>query len=93
MFYTSDSIFAPFTRLKRAFWDARLCVPTAGPLVEITLRTIPKFLLLLGLRREFSPFVNQLGEMAYGLTIYIDQSIYESTSPYMNTGTLGDVIG
>ena len=40
---------------------------------------------LLGSRREFSPFVNQLGKMAYGLTSYIDQSIYESTSLYANT--------
>ncbi len=31
--------------------------------------------------------------MAYGLTLYIDQSIYESTSSYMNAGTLGDLIG
>ena len=48
---------------------------------------------MLGSRREFSPFVNQLGKMAYGLTIYIVQSIYESTSSYMNAGTLGDMIG
>ena len=40
---------------------------------------------LLGSRRDFSPFVNQLGKMAYGLTLYIDQSIYESTSPYINS--------
>ena len=40
---------------------------------------------VLGSRREFSPFVNQLGKMAYGLTIYIDQSIYESTSLYINS--------
>ena len=40
---------------------------------------------LLGSRREFSPFVNQLGKIAYGLTSYIDQSIYESTSPYINS--------
>ena len=48
---------------------------------------------MLGSRREFSPFVNQLGKMAYGLTICIDQSIYESTSPYMSAGALGDMIG
>ena len=47
---------------------------------------------MLGSRREFSPFVNQLGKMAYGLTSYIDQSIYESTSPYMNAQILVDVI-
>ena len=41
---------------------------------------------LLGSRRKFSPFVNELGKMAYGLTSYIDQSIYESTSLYMNAG-------
>ena len=39
---------------------------------------------VLGSRREFSPFVNQLDKMVYGLTIYIDQSIYKSTSLYMN---------
>ena len=33
------------------------------------------------LRREFSLFVNRLGEMVYGLTLSRDQSIYESTSP------------
>ena len=40
---------------------------------------------MLGSRREFSSFVNQLDEMAYRLTSYIDQSIYELTSLYMNT--------
>ena len=41
---------------------------------------------LLGSRHEFSPFMNQPGKMAYTLTLYIDQSIYESTSLYVNTG-------
>ena len=41
--------------------------------------------IMLGSRREFSPFVNQLVEMAYGLTLYIDQSIYESTSSHINS--------
>ena len=41
---------------------------------------------MLGSRREFSSFVNQLDEMAYRLTIYMDQSIYESTSLYINAG-------
>ena len=40
---------------------------------------------LLGSRREFSPFINQLDEIVYRLTIYIDQSIYKSTSPYIKT--------
>ncbi len=48
---------------------------------------------LLGSRRKFSPFVNQLRKMAYRLTSYIDQSIYKLTSPYINTGILVDVIG
>ena len=40
---------------------------------------------MLGSRREFSPFINQLGKMAYGLTLYIDQFIYKSTSLYINS--------
>ena len=40
---------------------------------------------MLGSRREFSLFVNQLGKIAFGLTLYIDQSIYQSTSPYINS--------
>ena len=67
MFYTSDSIFAPFTRLKQAFWDARLCVPTAGPLVEITLRTIPKFLLPLLLHLSLLSFASILHVPPYYL--------------------------
>ena len=37
---------------------------------------------VLGSRREFGPFVNQLDEIVYRLTIYMDQSIYKSTSSY-----------
>ena len=34
---------------------------------------------------EFSPFVNGPIQLPYGLDIYMDQSIYEWTSLYMNT--------
>ena len=33
---------------------------------------------------EFGPFVNQLDQIPYGLKLYIDQSIYELTSLYIN---------
>ena len=44
-------------------------------------------------RREFGPFVNQLVGLIYGLTIYINQSMYKLTSLYMNAEVLVNVIG
>ena len=41
---------------------------------------------------EFGPFVNQPVQIPHGLNIHMDQSIYESTSLYMNSGILVDVI-
>ena len=63
-----------FTRLQSALTSAQ------------GISEYPRAVQLLGSRRKFRPFVNQLGKMAYGLTSYIDQSIYESTSLYMNAG-------
>ena len=40
---------------------------------------------LLGSRRGFGPFINQLDEIMYRLTIHMDQLIYKSTSPDTNT--------